>query len=752
VGTFTSHTEEIESTFQLYEVITTHANQGHCLLKGDLTRPLRNEARRGSTRTDDATGYICLDWDRHACSDLDSELTLMGLGDVSYVLQYSASHGLSDNDGTVSAHVFMRLSEKRAAPFLKAWLMSMNLTHFAEGIRLSRTKNTLSWPLDISTCQNDKMLYIAPPVFKGMADPLTKRITYVQREFDRIPVERLGECNIAVLKTNAQKLLNTRRKEEGLTSRTAKTTWVGAIEVLNKPDVATVTGVKHTGEFTRLNLNGGDSWAYWHPVANFELIHDFKADCWYRTKELLPGYYADLVDASREQAATPNKNGDLILAFRDIKTDTYYNGVWNPGKQRLDMYAAKDKMRLDHWMQSHGLTPHEFIPIWDVDYDPEVDWIVDEEAHKINTFVPSLYMNQQPRHNAEFPRILNIVRHMLGWKGPADNDLVEHFLNWFACIFQRKHKPLTAWVCHGNQGTGKGYFVKRIASVLLGLRNTQTVVIGNIEDQFNGWLEGKLFVFVDEVDVNDFSEKGRVTSKLKNYITEPTIPLRRMRQQTVDVKNYVSFLFSSNRPQPVQIDESDRRYNIGNFQGLKLPRPEDAAIEEELIAFAQYLLAHKADVIASNSIIETLARERIKKLGVSSIDITCYSILEGDFESLWLTMPDEELMMASRVDNDVTRVAQAYCVLLKNIVREGFPNKLTRDELQIILQYNVGNMPTAPNKFTSLLRHHSIETKQIRKGERKTYGIDVDWQVDPEFRLELETQLIPKSKRVSRVK
>jgi Family of unknown function (DUF5906) len=92
--------------------------------------------------------------------------------------------------------------------------------------------------------------------------------------------------------------------------------------------------------------------------------------------------------------------------------------------------------------------------------------------------------------------------------------------------------------------------------------------------------------FVDEIDVDDFSEKGRVTSKLKNYITEPTIPLRRMQQTAVNVRNYLALLFSSNRPQPVYIPETDRRYNVGNFQNIMLRPISEEAVMEELRAFA----------------------------------------------------------------------------------------------------------------------------------------------------------------------
>lgn len=747
VKNFTSTAETVNTPVEFFKAVQRHSQKGHCLLKGPLSRPLINEPRAGSTRTDDQTDWICLDFDRFESPNIDDQLTAMGLADITYILQYSSSHGLPGTEGTVSAHVFMLLEQAVFAPTLKAWLMNHNLTLFRGELRLSRCKNQLSWPLDITTCQNDKLLYIAPPRFKGMKDPVENRLQLVTKPLNYIPTERIGERHIDALKNEARKALNELRVAEGLKARTAGTSWVGSTEVLNKPNVASVTGVKSNGEYTRLNLNGGDSWAYWHHNDNFELLYDFKADCAYKTKEMLPGYYADLCAQRAETNATPTDDGDLILAFRDLKTAEYFNGLWNPTDRKLELYRAKNETQLDHWMKSHGRHLGDFIPVWDIQYNPREDWIVDEDRHAINTFLRSEFMWVDPRPNNEWPTILGIIQHMLG--ETERTELVNHFLNWFACIFQRQHKPHTAWVCHGIEGTGKGYFANRIAKPLLADRNFSSVTVDKIEDQFNAWLDGKLFIFIDEVDVDDFREKGRITSRLRNYITEPTVSIRDMRRVAVDKPNYASFLFSSNRPQPVYIPQTDRRYNVGNFQASKLPAPNDAKIAKELHAFAEWLADHKVDINLANGIVNTEERERIKSLGITSIVETCNAITSGDIGALWLSRPDEHRLNESGVVNSVTLNAQAYNQLIKQLLSEALADKhgkLTRDELVTILQYNVGNIPVSPNKFTSLLRHNGIETKRLRKHEQTTYGIEIIWKIPDWLREEIEENLAATSR------
>lgn len=755
---FTSYEEEITSSLDLFNAIKTHAAQGHCMIKGSLSRPLVDEERRGATTTDDATQYICLDFDRHETDNINDDLARMGLGNINYVLQYSASHGLVENEGTLSAHVFMMLSAPVPAPTLKAWLMNINMTLFKDNLHLSRAKTTIRWPLDITTCQNDKLLYIAPPTFIDMKDPLKQRVQYIKRKQEHIDITTLPEIHINVLKNDERKILNELRKAEGLPARTAKTAWVNGTEVINKPDVCTVTGIKDNGEFVRLNLNGGDSWAYWHHKDNFELIHDFKADVWYRTKELVPGYYQDLATQLQAKSETPSEDGDLVLAFRDLRSAEYYNGLWNHKTQNLILHRAKNETQLDHWKRSHGQILGDYIPIWEIEFNPHEHWVLNADDHKINTFRLSQFMTLEPKTSpqSKFPEIMSVIKHMIGYKGPEDDKLLEHFINWFACIMQRKERPITAWVFHGNEGTGKGYFFNKIARQLIGLSNTISVTIGTIEDSFNGWQADKLLVFVDEVDVDDFKEKGRITAKLRNAITEPTVPIRYMRQQAIDMPNWGCYIFASNRPQPVFIPMSDRRYNVGNFQNDRLARPNDKKIAAELETFAQFLLAHKADIHQANSIIHTAARERIQKLGQTSIVETCTYVREGNFEELWAARPNERLLLQSSILNEQTQMAQAYNLLMRQyaeeIVNGATSYILTRDELMIIMQYNVGNLPRTPNKFTSMMRHNGIELQRLRRKGELITGIHVTWYINEEMRAELLKTLVPSKAPLKKVK
>lgn len=178
-----SHVEQIETIEDLFEVTKDHAAKGHCLLKGQLDRPLTNESRAGHTNPDGSTDLLVLDNDYLPDLEPQALLDLIGLGDVDYVLQYSASAGIEKLKQKY--HIFMLLDRLHAPADLKLQLKHWNLTipEFRKHIALTSTTNALTYPLDVTICQNDKLIFIAPPICgPGVTDVLgDDRIKLVKR-------------------------------------------------------------------------------------------------------------------------------------------------------------------------------------------------------------------------------------------------------------------------------------------------------------------------------------------------------------------------------------------------------------------------------------------------------------------------------------------------------------------------------------------------------------------------------------------
>ncbi|MGI9570645.1 MAG: hypothetical protein ACR2PH_13145, partial [Desulfobulbia bacterium] len=221
VRDFTSHTSDVTSLAEFEVYLNTHASYGHCLLKGNLDRDIVRESRAGHTDAQLPTQWICLDIDGiNSVNTIDQLLDTIGLGDVSYILQWSASYGINGNY-ELRAHVYMWL-EHPAFPFqLKNWLKHLNLEHFKYDLQLTKSHVALIWGLDITTCQNDKLLYIAPPV----CDPPEintwqgPRIALYMKEKERADLSHIHTLNQAVIRQDEVTEINRLRKDAGLKSR-----------------------------------------------------------------------------------------------------------------------------------------------------------------------------------------------------------------------------------------------------------------------------------------------------------------------------------------------------------------------------------------------------------------------------------------------------------------------------------------------------------------------------------------------------
>jgi hypothetical protein len=168
-------------------------------------------------------------------------------------------------------------------------------------LTLTKTGNALRYGLDITTCQNDKLIYIAHPICVGFKAPITKRIEYVKRKretwsFGDTPSvmvnKQLNEDQIAAL-----------RKVAKLPERKNTYKMVSNMEVLSKPDQSVITGMKEERGFVYFNLNGGDSWAYYHPSNNPDFIHNFKGEPAYLRPR---SFYPNTGSRSLPPSATPH--------------------------------------------------------------------------------------------------------------------------------------------------------------------------------------------------------------------------------------------------------------------------------------------------------------------------------------------------------------------------------------------------------------------------------------------------------------
>lgn len=714
--------------------LITHATTGNCLLKGELSRPLVSESRAGSTDSRAKTEWVCLDLDGIAgYSAVDNFLQDIGCGDVDYILQWSSSQGV-DGTSDLRCHIFMMLDTPKTPELLKRWLTSLNLTvsRLKDQLKLTRTNCSLRWVLDITTCQNDKLLYIAPPIFENMEDPLKgqARISFHKGKRRRLAIttpilEREALRNLADIRINELRHAASMPKR-----RQTKYKVQGTVEYMHNPDTATVTEIKHERGFVYLNLNGGDSWAYYHPEENPAFIFNFKGEPTYRTEDLLPEYWADV--SKRAQEYTADSRGIIYLAFREFRTGNYYNGFYDVETKRLTLAMAKNEAQLKNFLKQHGQPIGPYIPDWDLVFDPHSDVVLDMEAKTINTYVPSKYMEvANPKPVQEPPRICHkIISHVLG----GSQECVDHFYNWLACIVQYLDRTGTAWVLQGTQGTGKGLVFHYIIAPLLGEHNTVAKRMEELESEFTGYVENKFVTSIDEIEVGHSMYHSKITAKLKNLIVEPSVSIRKMYSPPYMARNYNNMIFSSNKSDPVEIAPDDRRFNVGGYQleKLHITPTEVDAIESELPHLHAYLKTIKADRNKARTPLINEARDTLISISRTAVDVISDALLAGNFAFFWDLLPATKPPESGAITNPNHFKYLRYRELLLRLLAAGEEARLSRDDLYTIYDWCDGKVPASPNKFTALLKHHRIHLKPIWVDGRSTRGIETRWDFSDE--------------------
>lgn len=716
----TSHEEEVSTIEEFKNALDAHAAQGHCLLKGNTNRPLVKESRANSTDPHQKTSFVILDIDRlKGCKSVDDLLKLLGIDKVDHIIQYSSSMGVVPDSG-LSAHVVMLLKNEAIPEFLKRWLVYENLTKdiLIDNLNLTRTGNALRWGLDVTTCQNDKLIYIAPPILgKGVKDDLSgDRIVLVKRSLRTLEILD-GVPPADTIRDLTQKGLNLIRSREGLPERELTTKRLSNIEYVANPDKAQVTGTKEDGPFIHLNLNGGDSWAYWHLKSHPDFIHNFKGEPSYKTSELLPEYWETVRPVSG--GVDPNREGTQYFVFCNKNTASYHKAIWTPEQRKLELYPAKSKGQLSDFLENNNQPHQKSIPDWSVKFDPQSSIIVDTENRIINEFQANDYMMMAPSKSARVPPTIHkTLWNVLG----SDQETYEYYLNWMAVIWQYRCKAETAWLVYGTTGTGKGTLCNLILAPLF--KYVSFVKSRDLMSIYNEFLEKSLILVVDEAELGGKNGGSIVESDMKNFITEPTISIRRMHMAPYMCVSFVNAIFNANVNIPLRLNDNDRRMNVAPFQrnSIVFKTGERESIKDQLPEMAQYLGAYPADKDKARKPLMNAARKHLIWMGKAGTDSAITHLKEGDLKFF---QDAKQAVHMSSDDKQYAAVSGGYSILVDEMPKRDY---LLREEVHLLLNYLMDNIPASPYKFVSFLKHHDLELEDVEHNGKTYKGLKVTWK------------------------
>ena len=777
VKNFTSYHHKFDKTpdgfNEFYELLIKYAAQGAALHKGLLKKKLKNEPRALMTDRIGQTDLLVLDLDGVEFPIASSKSTLNTFDiqaiaeqfvtylptefqDVSYIAQASASLGLKGNK--VSMHLFFLLTYPAYPKVLKDWLRTLNyeIDFLANQLNLGANGQSIAYPLDVSLADNSKLIYIAPPKFTGVQDPIAgDRFVCITRGAPTLDISPLlKDVNPEKVHHIGIQIKDGLRKKAGLTKKAERLTTVNvggeSQEVLQNPDRMTIEICRVSEPYVNCNINGGDSGAYYLLLTNPHYMYNFKGEPVFEIQKADPDFYKSIFEIFAEDIDGGKDLKPIVL--RDFYTDTLYNGIFDKQKEQFtDDYPLMptQKASLDGFMRTHNRPLPDFIPDAQVVFDPssEVGIQMEVAPYYVNLYRKTSYMLAAERGLPEctygtaalfvnhVPLIFNLMKQILG-DGVTE---IEHFVNWLAYIYQNKSKTMTAWIFTGVPGTGKGLFVHRVLKPLFGESQVPMRALENIEEQYNLYMRTALFLIVDEFRMGDSGNIGRMADKLKHQITEPNLTIRAMRTNQIELPSYCNFIFLTNRSDAVKIEDGDRRYNVAPRQERRLEETQPDLLtkledlNKEIYLFAGLLEKFKVDARMAHTVLENDAKRDMKLISMSVLEEFAHAIKLNNLEYFIEVL---DIPLTNTFDAGGISTAQRY---IKNwIATSGSEVVIPMQHLKVVYDVLTDNRKNlAIRDFTKAMSRLNIRTQRKRVGGGKQNsaprGVVLTWNLDPDL-------------------
>ena len=413
---------------------------------------------------------------------------------------------------------------------------------------------------------------------------------------------------------------------------------------------------------------------------------------------------SELKKRRKKSSPVLDSNNKRYFPFIESATSSYayYD------KQEDNLHLGVPKEILEQVLLNSGqMLPENLKPlkaVFDVHNEKKID--LDKEV--FNLFTPTPYLQLEKTDEKfnpyrDFPHINVLLSNLF----PKYRER-KAFLNWLAGIMQTRDKQLTAWVLKGKPGAGKGLMLTYILKPLFGKRQAIQVENEQLANQFNAYLQNVMMIAFNEV-ATDNKDRNGIKSKVKAIITDSEIQINEKQVKAFYVTNYANCLFYSNEAVPLLIEYDDRRFNVvrtgNNLNKLEVfnrdPEKFIAAIDEELISFAQFLMNYKYDSKAAKTVILNDEKEALVNSGMNR------------FEEFALHLKSEDVNWLN--ENQV----HTSILPSSNLSPNSIPGKILKSTaLQVFNNIH-------PNQSVNLitlgkhLKHYGIESDRISEANNR---------------------------------
>lgn len=255
-----------------------------------------------------------------------------------------------------------------------------------------------------------------------------------------------------------------------------------------------------------------------------------------------------------------------ILMFHDTGDSSMYD----PEKK----FKRKINMNVFRTIMNPKVLHSRVIPCYE-GYNPRVNQAFIEEKGQVfyNLYTPpdwlyDHYYNGTTVPVAALPEIyLIFLQHLTN----NDERSIDYILKWIANSLTNKNNCALTTI--GKKGIGKG-ILGDIISRLHGSENSTVTRGTQLGSRFNGVIDRKTFVYIDEVYIKTLEEENNF-----KMLTNHEVEIEKKGQDSKKIKNYANLYLSSNQMDSIRITGDERRFSTINLTDRKMQLNEAYATE-----------------------------------------------------------------------------------------------------------------------------------------------------------------------------
>lgn len=251
------------------------------------------------------------------------------------------------------------------------------------------------------------------------------------------------------------------------------------------------------------------------------------------------------------------KNRNEIL---EIDSGVYHNqasfNAWLGGRTFLinaDATGGEKQTTTKAWTAFTENRSEEFNKVDQTCFRPKCSDLIIQEDRKtvINIYVPAKTKSQQ----GDVSRFLNLLKILL----PNERDQ-KILLDYMCAVVQNPGEKYQWWpVVQGAFGNGKT-FLSSCMIEAIGIQYCTLPRPDTILSNFNGWVEGNLFVCIEELNSRGRAVHKDILENLKVVVTNHHVNVENKYKNQGPIENYINGWISANEERVLDLRVDQRRF------------------------------------------------------------------------------------------------------------------------------------------------------------------------------------------------